>query len=179
MATSSQKPRSTDLVAAVRKVAKAKSDTDTIDESEFQAHLERALNSPHRSTRVWRMNCGQIVYTRNGAKNVFRGAPAGSGDLVGYTIGRLGHGQYLGSAHLEIEVKARKGKLRKDQVARQKAAMKAGWPYVVARAGTDLKESVVAALALIDAAILSCQQIGRKSVPGEHELRDALAEARL
>ena len=114
---------------------------------DFLSALRLALNAPTSPVRVYRINSGDIVYVRNGFKNRFFGAPAGTGDLVGWVVG---HGWYI-----EIETKARKGRLRKAQLAHQVAAAKMGWLYVAVRAGVDLEASVVAAVAAVRAAIAS------------------------
>lgn len=116
-----------------------------ISESEFQAALERALNTVGSPVRVDRINCGRLAYTRNGHKNVFRGAREGTGDLVGYVLGS--------GLHLEIECKAKKGEARAAQNARQIAAARAGWIYVSVRAGDDLTASVAAGVEAVHGAI--------------------------
>jgi hypothetical protein len=121
--------------------------TETISEGQFQAALVKAANAAERKTRLDRINSGTLAYTRKGAHNVFRGAAAGTGDLVGYVRGF--------GWHLEVECKAATGKKRKAQLARAAAAKEAGWIYVVVRvvAGVGLTENVDRAVRVVDAAI--------------------------
>lgn len=118
-----------------------------IAESVYLAALERELNGPGSPVRVDRINCGKLAYQRDGHTNIFRGAREGTGDLVGYV---LGHGW-----HIEIETKAKKGTIRKAQLARQVAAARAGWIYVSVRCGDELKASVASAVAVVLEAIAS------------------------
>lgn len=116
-----------------------------ISESVFLAALERTLNVPDSPVRVDRINSGEIVYTRGGATNRFRGAREGTGDLVGWVIGT--------GVHLEIETKAKKGRARTAQRARQIAASRMGWVYVSVRAGDELEPSVAGAVEAVHGAI--------------------------
>lgn len=116
-------------------------------EAIFQAALERALNAPERQTRVRRVNSGTaIVRGRDGSERAFRGAPKGTGDLVGYVA--------PDGLHLEVEAKATGGRLRPDQRRRAAALERAGAVYVaVWPASEDLDEAVRLAVATVDDAI--------------------------
>lgn len=118
-----------------------------IAESVFLAALLRALNAPTSIVRLDRINCGEIIYERNGLTNRFVGAREGTGDLVGWVIGK--------GTHIEIETKAKRGRARKAQKARQVAAARMGWIYVSVRAGDELEQSVELAIVAVHAAIYS------------------------
>lgn len=118
---------------------------EPVSESEFQAALERALNDAKSPVRVDRINSGDLIYKRNGATNRFRGAREGTGDLVGYVLGD--------GWHLEVELKAKRGRAGEAQKARARAAEAAGWIYVRVMARGSVGESVDQAVVAVLAAI--------------------------
>lgn len=138
----------------------------TLDEATFQLAVERAASRPERATRLARINAGDVVVVQRGRKRRFRGAPAGTGDLVGYVLGS--------GLHLEVEIKRPGGRSRPAQRRRREAAAREGWLYVliVADASLTLEANVRRALALIDLAIRQHQrrQTTRETTILEHEL---------
>lgn len=120
----------------------------TVREGVFQHALEIALNAPLRSTRVRRINSGVLTVEGAQGRRVFRGAPAGTGDLVGF-VGPDGR-------HVEVECKAHGGRLSTAQRRRGAALSAAGAVYVVVYGPHTLETldaAVVVAIALVDGAI--------------------------
>lgn len=119
-----------------------------IPESVFQRALEVGLNAPTRPTRVRRMNSGVLaVEDAQGARRVFRGASAGTGDLVGWCS--------PDGLHLEVETKREGKTLAPAQRRRQKALQRGGAVYVWCRPlpKEALKDAVSRSIAEIDRAI--------------------------
>lgn len=135
-----------------------------IEERDFQAALERALNAPLRQTRVRRINSGDALITNpDGSMRRFRGAAAGTGDLVGYVS--------PDGLHLEVEAKkTEKATRKKSQKNRHAAVNGSGGVHVfVWPEGYDLAQSVELALVKIDDAIREARAM--------HFIRRASAEA--
>jgi hypothetical protein len=120
-----------------------------IEERDFQAALERALNAPLRQTRVRRINSGDALITNpDGSMRRFRGASAGTGDLVGFVA--------PDGLHLEVEVKrVEKSKISRSQRHRHVAINNAGGVHVFVWSEDNygLALSVKLALVKIDDAI--------------------------
>jgi len=118
-------------------------------EGPFQRALERALCAPAGQTRVQRINSGRaLIATNGGGRRLFRGAKAGTGDLVGYVIPE--------GWHLEVECKAAGETPSPAQRRRRRALERAGAIYVLVEAlplESQLEESVARAVALVEAAI--------------------------
>jgi hypothetical protein len=110
-----------------------------MNESEFQAALERVLNSPGSGMRVWRQNAGHITISDYRGKRALRFAPPGAADLVGIVDG---------GRHLEIECKAKGGRLTDRQRAWGDMIQRRGGVWVCVWA-----PDVDAAVRLIRAAI--------------------------
>jgi hypothetical protein len=124
-----------------------------ISESLFQRALEIRLNAPERATRVRRQNSGKaLVSNDDGSKRIFRGAPKGFGDLVGYVAP---DGLYLECEAKESETAYRKkSPTNTRQRARGEAVRAAGGVYVtVWPESEDLDEAVELAVQKIDRAI--------------------------
>lgn len=117
-------------------------------EGPFQRALEVRANAPARSTRIQRINSGDVLIPTEGGRRMFRGARKGTGDLVGYIIG--------GGWHIEVECKAAGERPTLAQRRRRRALERAGAIYVLVEAlptEAELELSVTLALATIDAAI--------------------------
>jgi hypothetical protein len=114
-------------------------------EAEFQAALTRALNAPTRSTRVWRVNAGDVLVETERGKRRIRGARKGAADLCGFVSP---HG-----LHLEVECKRWGGRLSPAQLRHGRVLRAAGCVWVVVygpREGERLEDAVRAALSAID-----------------------------
>jgi hypothetical protein len=114
-------------------------------EALFCRELEIALNEPTRATRAWRQNSGALLVRKNNATMRVLLAPEGSGDLVVLERGGL---------HIEVETKAKGGKLRPAQERR--AAFLRSWGALhvaVWPASDDMRVAVRIALTTIDSAI--------------------------
>lgn len=117
-------------------------------EGPFCRALEIALNAPHRLTRVSRINSGVAVIGSGEDRRVFRGAAAGTGDLVGYAAPE--------GLHLEVETKRAGERPNPAQKRRRAALERAGAVYVVVWGPwteEGLDEAVAAGVAAVDAAI--------------------------
>jgi hypothetical protein len=116
-------------------------------EGVFQRALEIALNTPSRATRVRRLNSGNVVLEGVQGRRVFRGAVAGTGDLVGYVA--------PDGLHVEVECKTARGRPSLAQRRRAAALDAAGAVYVLVRqlVGEELDAAVRRAIGEIDAAI--------------------------
>jgi hypothetical protein len=123
----------------------------------WQRDLEVALNAATRTTRIRRVNAGALVVAdAGGSRRVFRGAPKGTGDLVGYA-GPDG-------LHVEVEVKLGKDRVRPAQRRRRDAILAAGGVYVVVRGVetldlAELERSVRDAVATVDNAIRAAREL--------------------
>ena len=107
-------------------------------EVDIMRELERALSRPESPVRVWRQNAGLL---RHDGRMV-RGAPKGAADLTGIVVG---HGW-----RVEIEIKAGRGRLTREQEQWGDAMRRLGAVYVVCRGG-DIEAHVEAVRAAVEA----------------------------